>query len=116
MAASKAIAEFAAVVKWAAGLHQQWGGDPLAEDPEKLDALQAFCAHVNQDPDELVAFCFLRKRSTGDRFASVKRRAAVLERIREYQAAHALVGLAARRWQSAVLSFLIHNGVHIQAV
>ena len=116
MGGDKAIAEYAAVAKWGAGLRTQWGGDPLAEEPEKLDALEAFCAHAGKDPDALVAYCFLRKKATGERFASEKRRAALLEQIREYVVEQGLTGIPGRRWQSAILSFLIHNGVYIQAV
>ena len=66
---------FASVSTWRAGMAEQWGGDPLAEEPEKLDHLARFCAFAGLDPDALVSFCFLRKRDTGERFVSVARRA-----------------------------------------
>jgi hypothetical protein len=61
----------------------------FVEEFGKLESLAGFCAFTGQDPDALVAFCFLRKRVTGKRFASVARRAELAD----------------------VLSFLIHNGV-----
>lgn len=106
------IADYAAVATWSEGLRGQWGGDPLAEDPEKLENLRAFCEFSSQDPDELVAFCFLR-RKTGERFGSVKRREQVAEQLRGFRAESGLSGAKARKLVSDVLSFLIHNGVLI---
>jgi len=105
------LEEYASVAAWAEGLREQWGGDPLAEAPEKLAKLAEFCAFAGMDPDELVAFCFLRKRDTGQRFASVKRRQAMAEKLAEFCRAQGVSGLAARRLIADVLSFLIHNGV-----
>jgi hypothetical protein len=110
---SRPIDEYASVHTWAEGLRAQWGGDPLAEEPEKRETLEAFCRFVDKDPDELVAFCFLRRKATGERFGSVKRREALAEQLREFRAASGLSGTKARRLVSDVLSFLIHNGVLI---
>jgi hypothetical protein len=107
------IEEYASIGTWAAGLREQWGGDPLAEEPEKREALEAFCRFLDKDPDELVAFCFLRRKETGERFGSVKRREAVAEQLREFRAASGLSGTKARKLVNDVLSFLIHNGVMI---
>jgi hypothetical protein len=105
----------ASVETWAGALRRQWGGDPLAEDPEKLETLGAFCDFTGLDPDELVAFCFLRRRATGERFASVRRREELMERLRAFRDARRLSGIAGRRLVASVLSFLIHNGVLVNA-
>ncbi|MCC6764445.1 MAG: hypothetical protein IT293_07250 [Deltaproteobacteria bacterium] len=100
------------VIAWAEGLRGQWGGDPLGEDPQKLATLAAFCELVGMDADALVAFCFLRKRATGERFASARRRDEILARLKEFESA-AGRGVEARRRRSHVVSFLSHNGVLI---
>jgi hypothetical protein len=64
------------------------------------------------DPDALVAFCFLRKRATGERFASARRRDEILAHLKEFESAVAR-GVEARRRRSHVVSFLSHNGVLI---
>jgi hypothetical protein len=108
---SKPIEGYESVATWARGLREQWGGDPLAEEPEKLETLAAFCEFFERDPDELVAFCFLRRRATGERFASVKRREEVASGLRRFRDERGLSGTAGRRLVADVLSFLIHNGV-----
>jgi hypothetical protein len=111
MELEQAADTFASVAAWRAGLREQWGGDPLAEEPHKLASLERFCAFAGQTPDALVAFCLLRKRDSGERFASVVRRAELAEKLRAFLAASGLAGTAARQASSDVLSFLIHNGV-----
>ena len=115
MALERALETYASVAAWRAGLCAQWGGDPLAEEPHKLESLDAFCAFTGQDPDALVAFCFLRKRETGERFVSVARRAELAETLRGFVEARGLTGRAARQLSVDVLSFLIHNGVMMNA-
>lgn len=107
------VETYESVEKWAERLRKQWGGDPLAEEPDKLETLAAFCEFIGKDPDELVAFCFLRRRETGERFGSVKRREEVAERLRAFRKERGVSGLAARKLTSDVLSFLIHSGVLI---
>ncbi len=108
----KPIEQYESIATWQKGLAEQWGGDPLAEEPDKLRAVEGFCEFVERDPDELVAFCFLRRKQTGEKFGSVKRREEVAARLREYRARWQ-PQTEARRCQSNVLSFLIHNGVLI---
>lgn len=115
MPLERSIEAYDTVATWRRGLQEQWGGDPLAEDEEKLATLGAFCDFVGQDPDELVAFCFLRRRQTGERFASVKRREEVARQLRSFRDQRGLSGVAGRRLVSPVLSFLIHNGVMMNA-
>jgi hypothetical protein len=112
---ARPIGEYESVRAWRSGLAEQWGGDPLADDPSKLDALGAFCELFEKDPDELVSFCFLRRRGTGERFASVKRREEIAARLRELRDRSEVSGVAGRKLVSDVLSFLIHNGVMMSA-
>ena len=106
------IESYESVAAWREGLHRQWSGDPFAEDPEKLSTLAEFCEFVGRDPDELVAFCFLRKRATGERFASKQRREELVVKLKEFETATGR-GVEARRRRSRVVSFLSHNGVLI---
>ncbi len=115
MGLERPIEEYESVASWAKSLREQWGGDPLAEEPEKLEALAAFCEFDGRDPDVLLAFCFLRRKKTGVRFASVKRREALVEQLQAFRAASGLSGTEARRLTSNLLSFFIHNGIQIQA-
>jgi hypothetical protein len=114
VALERRIEEYESVAAWAKGLREQWGGDPLGEEPEKLEALAAFCEFDGRDPDELLGFCFLRRKATGERFASVKRREAMVERLRAFRDASGLSGTEARRLTSNLLSFFIHNGVQMR--
>lgn len=105
------IAAYATVATWAEGLRQQWGGDPLAEEPEKLEALAAFCAFVGEDPDAMVKRCFRIRKADGERVLSTKWRAHYADKIKAFRSA----GPDGPRRAAAVLGFLIHNGILIQA-
>jgi len=113
VSAERAIEDYASVVGWAEELRKQWGGDPLAEEPEKLESLAAFCEFVRMNPDEVLAFCFLRKKATGERFGSQKRREEIAARLREFRDHSGLPAADARKRVNDVLSFLIHGGVLI---
>jgi len=113
MGLAKPIADYESVAAWGQSLAEQWGGEPLAEDPAKLASLEAFCGFVGQDPDELLAFCFLRRRATGERFASKQRREELTRKIGEFVKSSGLRGVEARRRRNQVVSFLSHNGVLI---
>jgi hypothetical protein len=104
------IEEYESVRNWRRRLVEQWGDDPLADDPEKLAALAAFCEYVGKDPDQLLAFCFLRKKDTGARFASVKRRDEVAGWLASWRDQSGKTGIAARKMTNDVLSFFIHGG------
>jgi hypothetical protein len=110
---AKPIESYQSVANWSEGLKEQWGGDPLAEDPERLEALETFCELVGKDPDELVAFCFLRRKESGERFTSKKRREEIKGQLAEFEAMSGLSGRAARRRPNMVVSFLSHNGALI---
>ncbi len=113
MGLARPIEAYESVATWSSGLREQWGGDPLAEDAEKLSSLAAFCELIGKDPDELVAFCFLRRKQSGERFTSTKRREEVRRQLKEFEAMSGLSGREARRRPNHVVSFLSHNGVLI---
>jgi hypothetical protein len=96
---------------WREGLRAQWGGDPLMEEPDKLRALEDFCVFVGEDPDAIVARCFRVRKSDGERVLSSKWRGHYAEKIKAFRT---LTPDGARR-AAAVLGFLIHNGILIQA-
>lgn len=106
------VESYDTVAAWESGLRTQWGGNPFAEDPVKLRTLVEFCEFVARDPDAVIAFCFLRKRATGERFQSKQRRDELLKRLKEFEIAGSS-GIDARRRRSHVVSFLSHNGVLI---
>jgi hypothetical protein len=102
----------ASVKQWAAGAG--FDHDPTENREQKLAILADFCAKVDKQPDELVAFCILRKKATGERFLSVKRREAINNWLDEFTAEQGWTGKQAVVNANVVRSFLIHNGVLIQ--
>ena len=107
------IAEYQSVVTWRDGLRNQWGGDPLAEEPEKVQALEAFCELVGEDPDTIIGHCFRTRKSDGARVLSTKWRTHYAEQIKAFRAQSSSID--GPRRAAAVLGFLIHNGILIQA-
>jgi hypothetical protein len=90
------------------------GDAPPEEQARFLRILEDFCAYMGKSPDELLAFCFLRKKATGQRFVSVKRRTAVNEALEGFVTERGWAGKEAVANANVVRSFLIHNGVLIQ--
>lgn len=85
-----------------------------AEYQERIcGVLAGFAELTAKTPDELVAFCFLRKKDTGQRFLSVKRRVQMNEWIDEYVAQQGWEGKDAVVNANVIRSFLIHNGIAI---
>ena len=113
MAIERPLREYETVRHWDEGLRQQWGGNPLEEDPEKLEALQAFCDLIGESPDEIVAKCFRIRKSDGERVLSAKWRRHYADKVKEFRLQ--TPGIAGRRRGAAVLGFMIHNGILIQA-
>lgn len=109
---SQAIGSQASVKQWAAGAGHDH--DPAEVREQKLQILADFCAKVGKQPDELVAFCILRKKATGERFLSVKRREAINNWLDEFAAEQGWTGKQAVVNANVVRGFLIHNGVLIQ--
>lgn len=106
------IESHASVKQWAASAGLQH--DPAEVREQKLRILTDFCTKVGKEPNELVAFCILRKKATGDRFLSVKRRETINDWLEEFTAEQCWAGKQAVVNANVVRSFLIHNGVLIQ--
>lgn len=104
--------EYQAVTAWGEGLKQQWGGDPLDEEPGKLETLGEFCKFVGEDPDAIVGKLFRIRKADGERVLSVKWRTHYADKIKEFRAQ--TPGMEGQRRAAAVLGFMIHNGVLIQ--
>jgi hypothetical protein len=102
----------ASVRQWVAG--SVLGQDSAEIREQKLRILDDFCARVGKSPDDLVAFCILRKKATGERFLSVKRREAINVWLDEFAEEQGWSGKQAVVNANVVRSFLIHNGVLIQ--
>jgi hypothetical protein len=109
---SQGIDAQASVKQWAAGAG--FDHDPAGVREQKLQILADFCTKVGKQPDELVAFCILRKKATGERFLSVKRREAINGWLDEFAVEQGWAGKEAVVNANVVRSFLIHNGVLIQ--
>lgn len=100
------------VQAWFRGAHH----DEIGEDDQRgyLDVLDGFLQHTGLGPAELLAHCYLRKKDTGERFLSVKRRVEVNDWIDAYVTARGWTDKEAVRNANIVRSFLVHNGVLIQ--
>lgn len=90
-------------------------GEPADHLKHRVDVLADFVDSIGKTPTELVAFCFLRKRDSGDRFVSTKRRTAVNEQIEAFVVERGWTGKEAVVNGNIVRSFLIHNGIPIGA-
>ncbi len=106
------LAAAPAVTQWFASARLT--SEPPEELQERLELLAGFLAHVGKSADELVEFCFLRKKDTGERFSSVKRRGEVNDWIEEFVAARGWTGKEAVLNGNTLRSFMIHNGALIQ--
>jgi hypothetical protein len=106
------LSEAASVKQWFTSARLD--SEPPEELAERLELLGGFLAHVGKSADELVEYCFLKKKDTGERFSSVKRRGEVNDWIEEFVAARGWEGRDAV-WNGNLLrSFMIHNGAVIQ--
>ncbi|HEY6395184.1 MAG TPA: hypothetical protein VIX12_07170 [Candidatus Binataceae bacterium] len=108
----RAVEEYESVRTWRRDLSEQWGGDPIAEEPEKLRAVQRFCEFTGEDPDTIVGRCFRIRKSDGERVISAKWRTYYAQKIKEFRDRNGDVD--PQRLAADVLSFLIHNGVMVQ--
>lgn len=88
-------------------------GEPPDAAKRRLTVLAGFLDMIDKPADQLVSFCFLRKKDTGDRFVSVKRRTIVNEQIEKYVTQQGWTGKEAVANGNVVRSFLIHNGIPI---
>jgi hypothetical protein len=110
--AGEQLRESAAVLHWFASARHD--GVPEEEQQRYLSLLGDFAEFAGMAPDELVAFCFLRKKDTGERFSSVKRRGEVNLWIQGWVKERGFTGKDAVANGNVVRGFFIHNGVLIQ--
>ncbi len=101
--------EYESVRMWLDGLRQHWGGDPAADDPERLPILEAFCRHANVDPDGIIKGTTMVK--DGENRIRIKGREKYAALIDEFQASVEGSRFKKAKWGNTVRSFLIHNGV-----
>lgn len=108
------LEKYQTVKTWFAGLREQSDVDPTA-DPSRLRLLEEFCRFVEMDPDEVLKACLLEKEGRETKI-SIKGRRRMAEKIVEFQ--NLGEGLSSRdRAQrgNTIRSFLIHNGILLQA-
>lgn len=106
------LAASASVKQWFASARLE--SEPAEELAERIELLAGFLAHVGRSADELVEYCFLRKKDTGERFSSVKRRGEVNDWIEQFVAERGWTGREAVYNGNLLRSFMIHNGALIQ--
>jgi len=112
MPLTKPVADYEAVEAWLVGLREQWGQEP-DDIRGRLDALQRFCEFVERDPDAIIADCS-REVESGKRIR-IKSRRHYSEKIAEFQSAVEGDARAQAREGNLVRSFMIHNGIFMQA-
>jgi hypothetical protein len=105
--------EYASVRTWLEGLKQHWGGDPANDDPERLPILEAFCRHVNRDPDQMIKETTMIK--DGEKRIRTKGRERYVGLIDAWQAGVEGSRVRKTKHGNTVRSFLIHNGVLLQS-
>ncbi len=107
------LLEYTSVQTWLGGLRQHWGGDPVADDPERLPALEAFCRYAKCDPDLIIKETTMIK--DGEKRIRVKGRERYAALIDEWQATVEGSRIRKGKYGNIVRSFLIHNGVLLAA-
>ncbi len=113
-APARDLKSYASVKTWLQGLREQSGADPEA-DPRRLATLKEFCEFAGLDPDEAVRACLLLKEGRETRL-SIKGRRGMAEKIAEFQERAPGLDRRARASRgNAIRSFLIHNGILLQA-
>jgi hypothetical protein len=105
--------EYEAVKTWLEDLRQQWGTDPLQDDPDCVQAVERFCRFVDKDPDAMIRECFIRKE--GQKKISYKGRTFYYNKIAEFQDSLDEEARNKVRIGNHVRSFFIHNGVFMQS-
>jgi hypothetical protein len=107
------LSEYTSVQTWIDGLRQHWGGDPVADDPDRLPALEAFCRYAGVNPDQIIQETTMLK--DGERRIRVKGRERYAALIDEWQATIEGSRIRKGKCGNIVRSFLIHNGVLLAA-
>ncbi len=107
------LTDYATVRTWLEGLRQHWGGDPERDDPERLEILEAFCRFADKEPDAIIDECVQVR--NGEKRIRARGRRRYADLIARFQA-HVQGSRRTRaKWGNAVRSFLIHNGILLQA-
>jgi len=105
---------YSSVQTWYQGLREQSGVDPAA-DPSRLRLLEEFCRSVELDPDEVVKACLLEKEGR-DTKISIKGRKRVSQMVDDFQKQAENLSTRERAHRgNTIRSFLIHNGILLQA-
>lgn len=113
-ALERPLEEYDSVRTWFNGLREQSGVDP-GSDPSRIELLGEFCEFVDLDPDLVVKACLLVKEGRQTKI-SIKGRRGMAEKITEFQSRPAEIDSAGRaRRGNTIRSFLIHNGILLQA-
>jgi hypothetical protein len=107
------LTEYATVRTWLDGLRRHWGGDPERDDPERLEILEAFCRYAGTDPDSVIGECVLER--NGEKRIRAKGRRRYADLIVQFQSQVEGSRVKRGKWGNTVRSFLIHNGVLLQA-
>jgi hypothetical protein len=107
------LSEYTSVQTWIDGLRQHWGGDPVADDPDRLPALEAFCRYAGVDPDQIIQETTMIK--DGEKRIRVTGRERYAALIDEWQATIEGSRIRKGKYGNTVRSFLIHNGVLLAA-
>lgn len=108
------LESYPSVQTWHQGLREQSGVDPAA-DPSRLKLLEEFCRSVELDPDEVIKACLLEKEGR-DTKISIKGRTRVAQMVADFQAAGEDLSARERANRgNTIRSFLIHNGILLQA-
>ncbi len=98
---------------WLDGLRRHWGGDPERDDPERLEILEAFCRFADKGPDTIISECVLVR--NGEKRIRAKARQRYADLISEFQSQVEGSRMKRAKWGNTVRSFLIHNGILLQA-
>ncbi len=98
---------------WLDGLRRHWGDETAGANEERIEVLQAFCEFAGKDPDTVIDECVLVK--DGEKRVRAKGRRRYADLITQFQSQVEGSRLTRGKWGNTVRSFLIHNGILLQA-
>ncbi len=107
------LMDYATVQTWLDDLRRHWGDDTDGVNAERLDILEAFCRFADKDPDSVIDECLRVK--DGEKVVRAKGRRRYADLITQFQAQVEGSRLKRGKWGNTVRSFLIHNGILLQA-
>ncbi len=112
MGLPKPLRDYPSVQAWIDGLREQWGEEP-GDMEARLDVLRQFCEFAGQEPDAIIAEC--SREVEGGKRINLKKRRFYAAKIEEFQASLPGAPREQRRIANIVRSFMIHNGIFMQA-